>query len=449
MRPGFESDIDDYAGSTRYWLTLKLTDDPVHITGLEHVRFYNASQDDLDDVVFRLYPNMLTDESLLQIEGVSVEGQSIKARMQANDSVLRVPLGEPLRPEDSIEIEISFTFTLPPLLEIPYRRLSDAEGVIVISSFFPLLSVYEQGKWWTGQAHENGDPVYSEVALFDITLTMPGDLVVASSGTIIETTPQGSETTYRVVSGPIRDYALALGRDFELSSDTLDGVTIHMWSEPGDAEGDLAILDMALESVRIFDQQFGAYPFNELDVVEAPIYAAGIEYPGLIYLASDLRESDPFFLEWVTAHEIGHQWWYAMVGNNQVDEPWIDEGLTEYSVGVYFRERYGEEAGTTIREILQDELDTYLAEGNPQLPIGLPVEAYTGGQYRVFVYSTGALFYSHLEDDYGAGAVRDFLRVYYEQYRYRIAHNDDLLRLVEELFGPEAGAFFNTWIYGG
>jgi hypothetical protein len=452
MRPGYEGDVDAHAGKTRYWLDVTLSDDPSHIEGTQRVRYHNASASAPDEVVFRLYPNALAGEPLLRVASVTVDGQAVEAGLSVGDSVLRVPLEEPLPPGESVEIEMCFVFDLPPDAEIAYGRMSWLEGVATAPSFFPVLSVYEEGSWWAGRTDPQGDPGYSEVALFDVTLTAPGDLTVASSGTILDAAPQPDGTTvYHIATGPVRDFALAFSRDFEVLSETRDGVTVNAWAMPSAGE-DAAwyILEVTFQTLDIFNEQFGEYPFNELDIVAAPVSALGIEYPGLIYLSSRIWGGPgDALLETVLVHEIAHQWWYSMVGNNQVEEPWLDEGLAEYSVQVYYRELRGPAAGRFVRDSYRSELETYLEEGHPRRPVGLPVDEYRSQEYRVFVYSAGALFYSHLSDEYGPERTRDLLRVYYAQYGYRVAHSDDMLRLVREVFGPDAADFFAEWVYGG
>jgi aminopeptidase N len=295
-----------------------------------------------------------------------------------------------------------------------------------------------------------GDPAYSEVALFDVMLTTPSDFQVASTGVVLGETKNDDGTTLRtIVTGPVRDFSVAISKTFEKLTDTHDGIAVNVWSMPGRADADQAALDDTETALSAYNQQFGPYPFNELDVVESPITAGGIEYPGLIYVASNDWDTGKFFFEVVVAHETAHQWWYSMVGNDQVLEPWLDESLADYSVEIYFNAKSGPGAGRGVRESYQESLDGYLSQkGNQDMPVGLPVSAYDGQQYSVFVYQKGPLFYSQLGDKYGNEAVLKLLKTYYTQYRYRIAHTDDMRRLVTEMFGQDAQDLFDQMILG-
>lgn len=449
MREGFEEDVAAQIDAPRYWLEASINKDPTRIVGEQQIQYTNATGDTLDEIVFRLYPNSLTTEqTLLVVDEIMVNGEPATSEVTTGKSVLRVDLTEPLPPGDQVMIEMAFDYQLPPDIEVAYGRYSDIDGVVSVPSFFPLLSVYENGEWWDDLPNDQGDPGYGDIALFDVTLTVPSTLEVAASGTLLEKNPRPNGTTiYHIVSGPIRDFALGFSRDFELLSDTRNGVTVNIWAAFADEAAREYALEKSFDVLEIYDKQFGSYPYNELDIIEAPVSALGIEYPGVIYMADRIWEADSGVYEWVLAHEIAHQWWYALIGNDQVNEPWLDEGLAEYSVQVYHREFIGPRAEADVESSYRSEFEQYIEE-NSQMPVGLPTGAYEGYAYRVFVYSGGALLYGQLADQFGREAVDALLQVYYKQYRYKIAHTDDVRRLVEELMGPSAASFFDFWVSG-
>ncbi len=394
--------MDQLAAHPYYWLTLTLNTDPFQVEGTERVHYCNMESETLQDIVFRLYPNTLLNETILRIGRVEVEGQPVNTVLEAGDSVLRVPLTHGLLPGQVVVIDLSFTLELPTdLAEVGYGRLSRLEGTTLLSSFFPLLSVHERNKWWLAWPDHKGDPVYSETAFFDVMLIAPAGIQVASSGITLESMPKNNTVTHRLVSGPVRDFSLALSADFELLSSVQDGVTVNIWSMPGSHEADLIALESTIAALEIFDEQFGPYPFSEFDVVEAPISALGIEYPGLTDIASRIWQDDNAMLERVIVHEVAHQWWYSMVGNDQVGEPWLDEGLAEYSVELFYRDKQGLQGAQAVRSYFQTEVNDYISARDLYLPVGLPVSAYTDQEYRTFVYSKGGLFYGQLQDQYG------------------------------------------------
>jgi hypothetical protein len=455
MRAGLEADAAEYGDEAQYQVSLIASrdTDPLCISGAERVTYRNTTGQPLNEVVFRLYPNALDGGAELIVHQVSANETQAQGELSERRTTLTVQLPDALPPGETAALDLVFTLTLPDDSQIGYGRMANTQGIVMLSSFLPMLSVYDADGWWTEWPEELGDPAYSSVALFDVTLLAPEEMQVASSGSSLSAEPDAAEpgmTRRRFVTGPMRDFAVAYSADFELSSGEANGVAIHIWSFPGDQAEDDAALAIAQESIRAYDDAFGLYPYNQLDVVEAPVLALGIEYPGLIYIADHVWDTeDSLYRRWVISHEVGHQWWYGVVGNNQTAEPWLDEGLTEYAVEVYFYATDGERAAQDARDNYQAELDDYVASNDTRLPVGLPVSEYGNREYRVFVYSAGALFYNGLEDRYGREAVLDFLKRYYERFRYDVVDNGELEALVVEVFGADAADYFKEWVYEG
>ena len=450
MRPEYEQDVDVFADGTRYWLALALTLDPMRMEGLERVRVVNQTSETLDSLVFRLYANHLVGESALQVSEIAVDGDPVGGDFDIHNTVLRIPLAAPLEPGEAALVEMAFALTVPQDEVVGYARLSDIEGVVSLPSFFPMLSVYEDGQWWEDELVVYGDPVFSETALFDVWLWAPSDALVAATGVLVDSEDEGEMTRHYFVTGPMRDFALAISRDFEVISLEGDVVTLNIWSAPGNEVGDQFIQDVVSRAGTPFLEQFGDYPFAEFDVVEAPVEASGIEYPGLVFIASSVWANQDIVTEWVVVHEIAHQWWYSLVGNDQVGEPWIDEGLAQYSVGVYFLAMQGETGAEMVRGYYASEVETYLSDaGTALMPIGMPVGAYENNDaYRVFVYDRAPLLWSSLVEEYGRDAVSEMLRVCFEQHRYGVVYNEDVEALVAEELGSDAQALFREWVYG-
>ncbi len=453
MRPGFDDDVDQFAESSRAWVTLDMIvqDDGLSIVGTEYIRFVNDSPDTLGEIVLRIVPNAIGSQTTELIGTIQVDGVIVDVAYLDDTTTVTIPLPAPLPSGQQVLLSVTFLMNLEDNSQLGYGRIAYWDGQATLSSFIPMLSVYDpHSGWWDGPLDGPGDPAYSPVMLYDVRLRAPSDHGLAATGTVIEqTTDAEGRATYHIVTGPVRDVSVAMGPAFEVAQDTFDDVTISVWSLPGDATEDDHALRLTADSVSVFDRQFGAYPFRELDVIEAVISAGGIEYPGLIYIASNVWDTGNSFFDIVIVHETAHQWWYSMIGNNQVTEPWLDEGLTEYAVQVYYRETQGDAAGDAVESYYQDEVNWYLSERGGALPIGMDAVQYPGVEYRVFVYSGGALLFGQLEEEYGTEAMDAFLASYYDQYRYRNVTNELLGDAVEDAFGPEARAFFDLWVYEG
>jgi hypothetical protein len=453
MRPGFEGDLEAFADGTRYWLDVDISPPPYTVVGQENVRFVNTSDDTLKAVVFRLYPNHLAGSDVMLIGDVEVDGVPVEPILSVRDTVLEVPLPEALPPGGETEIAMVFGLAVPPddVLDT-YGRLSDLIDVLSLPSFFPMLSVYqaEEGDWWRETLRPGGDPVYSESALFEVQLTVPDDMVVATVGQTLNRSDNGDGASdYHIVTGPVRDFAIYMSEDYEVASKSVNGVTVNVFSLPGSEDDDTFALESTHRTLDVFDQAFGEYPYAELDVVETGTLASGIEYPGLFVLANSIWDGEDSYFEVVLAHEAAHMWWYGLVGNDQVGQPWLDEGLAQYSEFVYFNETAGAAWADGTRDFYAGTVEDYLESGGQDMPVGLPVASYSEQGYRTFVYFKAPLFFDLLEETYGQEAMTRFLQAYYEEYKYGVATTDGLQSVAEEVFGEDLDPLFEEWVRGG
>jgi aminopeptidase N len=226
----------------------------------------------------------------------------------------------------------------------------------------------------------------------------------------------------------------------------VEGITVNSVFYAGHDEGGARALDYASEALRLFNARIGAYPFAELDVVETPTLAGGIEYPGLVVINSSYYEDGSNRMEWVVAHEVLHQWWYSLVGNDQVDEPWLDEALSQYCTLLYFEERYEEDVADGLFESVFQKPYERLQETGRDKPAGLPVAAYDSSEYGPVVYQKGPLYFHELRQEVGEGPFWEILQTYFEQNRYRIATPEDWLAAVETVTGKEHRDLYEAWI---
>jgi aminopeptidase N len=180
-----------------------------------------------------------------------------------------------------------------------------------------------------------------------------------------------------------------------------------------------------------------------------PTEAGGIEYPGLFVIARHLYDREGGFFELATVHETAHQWWYSLVGNDQIDEPWLDEALTQYVTMLYFEHYYGE---GVARSILQDSFEGWYKSLNPEdqkMAIGLPAAAYSESIYGAIVYGKGPLFFHEIRKQVGDDVFYRILQTYLKRYRYGIAYPQDWMAVAEELSGQDLGGLYQEWVVGG
>ena len=451
MLPASEADLDATEQARPAYalaVTLTLDAETVRFSGDETLQVTNTSPDAWDSVVLRLYPNLESYGGQMTVGQVWVENQAVTPQLDASHTILDVPLPEPIAPGETAHLILKFETTLTPGVHGLYAQFAYLDGILAAPNFFPLLSVYEadEGGWWRETAHPRGDAVYSETANFDVTLTVPADLVIATSGVTVDELP-GEEGTvqYRIVAPLMRDFALMASDRFTVASSTIDGVRVNVYSyETGDAV--TAGLNIATDAMLVFDAAFGQYPFAEVDVVETPTDAGGIEYPGLVVIAE--RRWDPAnraFMN-VIVHEIAHEWWYSLVGDDQTRDPWLDEALAQYSVAVFYQDMLGPASYQAVLDYYGSVVQPY-AGTEDDLPIGLPVAEYpTSEIYSAIVYNKGPLFFAALERLAGQDAFRQALRDYFAAYRYEVAEPADMLVSFEGTLDRDLNDIFRRWV---
>lgn len=445
MLPDFAADVARFAGAPRYLIAVTFDLEGLAYEGRMRVRYTNQEQEPLAQVVFRLLPNTPGYGGRLIVSEVLVNGTSVTPELSLGSSALSVPLAQPLAPAAAVEIEMAWTGTLP-TEPSGYAHYGYLENVLAMPNFYPMIPVYDDEGWNVEVAPSYGDATFTDTGLYAVQATLPAAVKAAFSGLAIGQETGGGTTTYTVVTGPMRDFYLVGSAEYEVVSGSIDGVTINSYYLPDDAEGGARALDYALNSLQIYNDLFGPYPFNELDVVGTPTEAGGIEYPGAIVVAEGLYDRTGGFFESATAHEVGHQWWYSLVGNDQLDEPWLDEALTQYTTLLYIEQRYGKEAA---RQMLEDSFERsyeILLEQDLDMPAGLPVAAYSGDLYGAVVYGKGPLFFHDLRQQVGDETFYEILRTYFEDYRYGVAYPADFMAVAESVSGQELDPLYARWI---
>ncbi len=454
LRPSIEERIGpelrsggSLAGMTQYSLTVTLSPKLDRVDGAERVLYTNREKVSLDEVYFHLFPNIWKDG--MSVAGVTADGRPADARLELHDELLRVPLSQPLEPGQSMDIALDFRVPVPAGTEVGnYGEFAYVDDILAMAHFYPTVAVYDDAGWHLETPAPQGDVIYHDASLYDVSLTAPADLVVAATGSTLGRTENADGTvTWRLAGGPMRDFNVAASKRYQSASQKVGDVFVTSYFLPEQAAGGQQTLDWAAKALPAYEAQFGPYPYREFDVVETGTTAGGVEYPGLVVIADRLYSdsNNTTFFEGATVHEVAHQWWYNVVGNDQINDPWLDESLTQYSTYFYYDKAYGKEA----TQELMDSLRARWSRANyAEKPIGLPVSAYPEQEYGAIVYGRGALFLFALRDQIGADKMAEFLRRYYAEFAWKIATPGDFRRMVEEVSGQKLDALWAKWVTG-
>jgi aminopeptidase N len=237
-------------------------------------------------------------------------------------------------------------------------------------------------------------------------------------------------------AGPARDFYLAASQHYTVVSASLGETRVNSYALAGHADAAQQALRNAVDALQSFNVRFGPYPYTEFDVAATPMQALGIEYPGLVGIVLTLYDPQgqvaglpsPVLLESVVAHEVAHQWFYNAVGNDQVDEPWLDEAAAQYLTMLYYADTYGQQGAAAYRASWAQRWERV---GRAEIPIGLPTGSYTPQEYGAIVYGRGPLFLDALAGELGQAQFDRFLRDYYQSHQWGNATRAEFQQLAE------------------
>ncbi|HIA04213.1 MAG TPA: hypothetical protein EYN66_20345, partial [Myxococcales bacterium] len=346
-----------------YKLSLDIDYDLFTYAGRSSLSYINQEKDRLNELVFLVYPNSeeLGEKGTqnLAIKEISVNAK--KAAFTLDSSVLRIPLATPLEPGESVVVDMAFKgliyrletgsddlkkLAMEQLVQMimgdgakkgGYGVFSVAKGIVSLGLWYPILAAYDKDGWDLEPGSAVGDVSYFDVANYDVSVTAPDDVVVVTTGAEMGRTVRDNRRQTQFSAGAVREFTIQMSRDYRSVSAVVDGVKVSSWYLAKHANSGRDILKYAKQALKLFNTEFGPYPYTELDVVEAPLVggAGGVEFPGLVTVASMFYADDvagpdadpirqamaenPFMkdtLEFVVAHEVAHEWWNAVVGSD-------------------------------------------------------------------------------------------------------------------------------------
>ncbi len=382
------------------------------------IRYTNPLDRPLKDLSLMLWPNDEQYAAEMQAGPAVVDGRVVVPEPEKEGVGLRVPLRPPLAPGEVVDLTVSFrVVTTDPITLASPKRFGISEGMLLAPTFYPLVPrLTPDGEWQVMPAPPGGDTTNSDVAFYDVHLTVPEELTLVATGIELERTPASDGTVVvRYASGPVRDFAFALG-PFVPAQAQAGEVVARAWALPEHAAQAESLAETAASALQAFEAWIGPYPYDELDVIDAPGAFGGIEYPGLIFIGvvGDRADDD------VVIHEVAHQWFYALIGNDQLLEPWLDEGAASYLETLYY-EAVGDVR--TATRLLDENRRILRAVGRTETPIGLGVGEYPSERdYAVFVYLKGALFFDALRGQLGEPGFRTFLQTYFTRLPLRLRY---------------------------
>lgn len=435
------------------------------VTAGAEIRYVNTYDVSLPELKFHLYPNAFregakfkpvtdTEKELAYPRGDSFGGIVINKLTRGgaeldvtvagdDQDILVVPLENVLKPTSSITLNIEFTLTLPYVR----HRFGMTDKSVNLGNWYPVACVYENGAFRTDPYYAHGDPFYTQIANYDVTLDVPAGMQVAATGGGTCST-EGERSVFTSTVKAVRDFAAVIG-GFEVAEAKAGNVDVkyHYYSDSDPT----ASLNAAVDAINVFGEKFGAYPYKTFTVAETGFLQGGMEYPQLVMISDALT---PEIYREAIIHETAHQWFYGLVGSDQISTPWLDEGLTEYATALFYKWKpdYNVDFEKKVSDTLSAFIlycDIYKHGGKDDTSMNRAVHQYGNNtEYTYMTYVKGALMFDSLRRTIGDGAFEAALKQYVKDNYLKLAGPDALIGCFEKSSGRELKSFFDSWVLG-
>lgn len=401
----------------------------------------NNTENVLEEIPFSLYANAFQEgvktppvselfSSACYYAGESYGGMSVGevtgakswTVTGADDEILSVTLSEPLYPDESVTLSVSYTLTLANA----NHRLGIGEHCVNLSYFYPMLPAQGESGFFSYAPEKYGEPFVLDCADFSVRLTVPAGTGVACGGSA-EQREENGKTVVRYAAENVREAAFVLGEFKRLEAER-DGVQIDYYYFADETPEET--LKAACDSVATYSELFGDYPYPRYAFAESDLYFGGMEYSGFATISATLRREERAA---VVAHETAHQWWYASVGSNQAECAFMDEGLSEYSVALFFENN--PDYGVSYRDVVAASENAYRnyfsvkSQLSDEVNTGMvrPLDGYSGDyEYRIIAYDKGVVLFDRLRETMGNRRFFSSLKAYAERYAGKVATQYDL-----------------------
>ena len=445
--PGGGYALDEYR--PKYGLILRLDDDTHTLAVTETIDYTNRTGETLEDIVLQTWLNAFETEetspaALEEIYDACYPEGFSPGYMTLHDVLWNGearPYEYGNRDRTALKIHIpslkdgeAGQITLRFLAHIPHcaYRTGYSGGKYQLGNVIPLLARFQDGAWQANAYSPVGDPFVSDCADFDLTLYLPEGMTPACSAKL----EQAENGAWRGQILSSRDVAICLYTDGKLAEGKIGNTEILSYADT--ASSARQALDFARKALQTFQELYGEYPYPSFSLCQVDFPFGGMEYPALVMLpASVYQEGKKDSMELVIAHETAHQWFYALVGSDQYDQPWQDEALCEYCTLQYVKKRYGQGSFDALKYY---RAEAPMRESVPgKLTPGSPVD-YFGNltDYSTVVYGRGCAMLLAL-DELTAGGVNQFLREYVKNFAFGFAARQDFESALCRRFGMDAG----------
>ncbi|MHB0802855.1 M1 family metallopeptidase [Bacillus thuringiensis] len=383
------------------------------------------------------YPNITEKDFLGDIEVTNVTIRGKKVSYTQEEQVLKIPLANSLQPNQRVDVKIDFIVKIP----FGFQRMHYTDDFYSITKWYPILAMYDakEKKWDEKPYHTVGNSDYSEFSDYTMKLTVPTEMTVAATGTEKERIYQNEKIIY--VNAPnVREFAFFASPHYAKETRKIAGVTVNSYYDKRNPKGKEIALDglhTINKAIPFFNQQFGTYMYPEFDIMETRMWGGAMEYPAVIQMA-DYSQNAGEYANDPLVHELAHQWFYGMIGNDSYSDPALDESFASFA-NLYFQEYH-----TQGRSGFKEKLSHLIREGFQNLgAINRPIDQYND-DYVPYIYVVGYLPLIDLYYQVGEKKFDQIMKAYFERNKFTNATFTDFFEAVHQVAGKEMRDYMET-----
>ena len=512
---GFGSPKNYWQQDVSYEIHVTLNTQKNTLTGKERLVYKNNSPDVLNYVWFHTYPNAFKnnttiyakemaargsskfyfsgpkDRGYVNWKSITADGTPVKWRYKPGDiTEAKVFLAKPLKPGESITFEIAFFVKIP----LVFSRLGHKGRHYEITQWYPKVVVYDRKGWHPDGYHATGE-FYGEFGTFDVWITLPKDLVVAASGNLMDPASEiafrdsliregekidqmskkerkkylkerrkrikknrtDEAKTLHFRAEKVHDFAWFADARFIVKKGTYKHTSLYVYVLPKHEHAWKDAVQYVYDTLQNYGGWYGEYPYKQMSVVDGDLSAGGgMEYPNITIISAP---HIPFLrvLEMVIMHETGHQWFYGMLGNNEMDEAWMDEGINTFSEIRYLEKKYGRKGNLTdyprwlsFLPPIGDRWTAHFsyfnyAYHNMDERILQPAYKFREGYAAMVYHKTGWMMFD-LKQILGDTLFNRVMQTYFKEWQYKHPDTEDFVKVVNRVTGKDYTYFFNEWL---
>jgi Peptidase family M1 domain len=409
------------------------------ITAQQRIEFVNPAGVDLTEIKFNVPPGRRS--SAVEFRDARIYGAETSLPFTFENAVLTVRLPATLPAGKAVAITFDFTLRIPlqeVIVGIGGDDTSRGPFSLTAGHWYVMLAPYRDGAWDTPSYVPIGDPYSSELADYEVSVLAPEGITVAGSG---DETRDGRLWRYSLKKA--RVFAFAASDSYVVDTLTQNGVTFVHYGYPANARLSPAVLNTAARAVKLFGELYGPYPYQTLRIVETG-RQQGQEYSGMVGIGTTIYRGYPgrgsrHDLIATTVHEVAHQWWFNVVGNDQIRTAWLDESVARMAELRFYQTYYDNDSDWWF--------SYYIIGRQPKGPIDLSLQEYEDSSaYIQAVYQRGLLFLNDIRKKMGRDAFDAMMRDFYRSHEYDIVTEEDffdaLARHSDEDFSPLVKGYF-------